>query len=101
MSQTSGINYKFFYEQEEIRRDEAPTLTSCAFCPKWSYYGTAAEGRKRAEAHRKKKHPDIQRTPRRRAAVPSRIKRAKISQEESDEIALERRRRMFVLGIDE
>lgn len=41
----------------EAARDEAATVTRCAFC-KWSHAGSFASGREAAAAHRASKHPE-------------------------------------------
>lgn len=51
---------------EEAARDNAATITRCAFCPRWSHRGTAESGRIAATAHREKAHPEIKVTRRRR-----------------------------------
>ena len=101
MPNTRGIDYKTFYAQEEEGRDNAATETRCMWCTEWSYVGTAAEGRERARKHRERKHPDAKVSRRRRKSIPARMKQVTMTEQDKAEIDEERRRRMFLIGIDE
>jgi hypothetical protein len=50
----------------EARRDEAPTVTGCLWCPGWQHVGSAAEGRVLAREHRELAHPEAKSRKRRR-----------------------------------
>lgn len=50
----------------EARRDEAPTVTGCLWCPGWQHVGSAAEGRVLAWEHRELAHPEAKSRKRRR-----------------------------------
>lgn len=78
------------------RADAQPLLTACALCG-WSYQGDAAEARQKAAEHRSEAHPEIRPTRRRRAAGGF---RQRLSDEDTAEIELERRRRARQIGID-
>lgn len=53
---------------EEAFRDNAILTTSCAFC-KWSYEGTALEGRELAKGHRRAEHPELKPAKRQRSSL--------------------------------
>lgn len=68
-SQGGGKSAVEMTADEREWRDSQPTTTSCALC-RWTYVGLAGDGRERAAAHRKKKHPELarkKRTVRKRA----------------------------------
>lgn len=50
--------------------DQQHVITACLFCD-WRYEGPAAAGRALSLAHRREKHPDAVKQPRRRGRKPS------------------------------
>lgn len=83
---------------QEAWRDEGNVVERCLFC-RWTYQGTAAEGRTEARAHRERLHPEAvgRRTYRKahsyqiRASVDDRVfeehRRARLEREEVERLA--------------
>lgn len=61
-----GADPTTFMLRMEARRDEAPTVTGCLWCPGWQHVGSAAEGRVLAREHRELAHPEAKSRKRRR-----------------------------------
>lgn len=51
------------------RLDLLPAVARCLHCPKWQHIGTAAECRTASASHRRRYHPDIKVSKRRRGNV--------------------------------
>jgi hypothetical protein len=66
--QGGGKSAKEMRAEHQAHIDASPIITRCAFC-KWTYQGTALEGRELAKGHRRVHHPDAQQTRRRRGSL--------------------------------
>lgn len=60
--------------EHQIILDATETVTRCAFC-KWTYTGTAGEGRELAKGHRRVHHPDAIQPRRRRGSLTRHVVR--------------------------
>lgn len=71
----------------------------CAFCPEWTVDGTAAEVAEASREHRATEHPELAgyRRPKRRANLAA--WRTTLNEQETEDVAVERERRMRLLGI--
>jgi hypothetical protein len=80
-----------------------PEVGRCLFCPEWVVEGTADEINLLLLEHRNQHHPEVCEGRRRRR--PSRglllSFRQKLNEEQSEEIQIERSRRMRLLGISD
>ncbi len=91
-----------YYRQQEVNgRDAAPTVTRCAFCSDWTYVGVAKEGREAAIEHRLTVHPDLKpkRRPRAYRSSLSTL-RQNLSEQDVEEIEVERRKRALLTGVE-
>lgn len=78
---------------------DQPTTGYCAFCPKLRFEGTATEVQQLARAHRDEHHPDLPPPTRRKRANLGNW-RSRLSDDEGELIAIERTRRLRLLGIE-
>lgn len=86
-------------EVEQALQDAVPTFTCCAFCPDWSYSGTAADGREAALRHRLESHPEIIPSRRRPTNHLVRFRQPVLDPEERALIEYERQRRARMHGV--
>ncbi len=56
-TRAGSVSAQAMKEAEQALADSQLATSSCMFCG-WTYEGPAGEGRKRAKAHREKKHPE-------------------------------------------
>jgi len=86
--------------EELARRMEKPMRFSCSFCT-WEFEGTFGIGKVKAQDHRATEHPEAKMKRRRRGSpAPHLVKRPELSQDESDAVEAERRRRATLHGVD-
>lgn len=84
------------YEQQ---MDEIPVKERCLFC-RWTFSGTAVEGRHAALAHRLEKHPEVKPARRRPGRHLTSFRQAKLTAEDRADIYQERDKRAYLLGIE-
>jgi hypothetical protein len=81
------------------RRMERPLHFGCSLCP-WTFDGPLREGKAEAADHRAREHPELRPHRRRRAPQsPHIVRRPALTEEEVEEINLERRRRSIETGV--
>jgi hypothetical protein len=66
--QGGGKSAKEMRAEHQAHIDASPIITRCAFC-KWTYQGTALEGRELAKGHRRVAHPEVKPARRRRGSL--------------------------------
>lgn len=89
------------YRQREQDRFDALIVTErCALCPKWSYTGTALEGREIAAQHRREAHPEIRPKRYRKKNHLGRFRQPPLDAEDEAEIMAERLKRARLIGIE-
>lgn len=78
-----------------------PTVGRCLFCPSYAVTGSASEVRAQLHEHRELEHPNVPARSRRKRKSGSTLYsfRQKLNEEQTEEIAANRRRRMIELGI--
>ncbi len=79
--------------------EESETVVYCSFCPGWKLVGPAHEVRELAREHRLAEHPDLPPPTRRRRANLGNW-RSRLNETEGAEVAIERVKRMRILGIE-
>ncbi len=88
------------YRQREIDLEDTKPLTvRCLKCG-WHWAGPAVAARQKAVEHRSRRHPEIgpYRQPRRKRL--STFRHAKMTEDEINDVEVERRKRAFLAGID-
>lgn len=86
-----------FTLREMESADAAPLVTRCAFC-EWVWVGTAIEGREKAAQHRSE-HPEAVYRKRSTRTLSS-FKLRELSDEQQQEIDVERQKRAHLLGLE-